>query len=111
MTTRIDTISRTKYQSDDLEKGVDITGKEVSTGKYFLLCQSCFWCASYYHNNNNNTSVDMHLDISDTIAKCPACQNKGSINSMSISANGVCSGFGRCKTSELQKQHQITDDD
>jgi len=53
----------------------------------------------------------MHLDISDTIAKCPACHNKGRINSMSISANGGCSGFGRCKTSELQKQHQITDDD
>jgi hypothetical protein len=77
-------ISRTKYQSDDLEKGVDITGKEVSTGKYFLLCQSCFWCASYY----NNTSVDMHLDISDTIAKCPACHNKGRINSMYISVDG-----------------------
>ena len=41
----------------------------------------------------------MHLDISDTIAKCPACHNKGRINSMSISANGGCSGFGRCKTS------------
>lgn len=101
MTTRIDTISRTKYQSDDLEKGVDITGKEVSIGKYFLLCQSCFWCASYYHNNN--TSVDMHLDISDTIAKCPACHNKGSINSMSISANGRCSRNGHCKTSRTSK--------
>lgn len=78
-------ISRTKYQSDELEKVVDITMKEVSTGKYFLLCQSCFWCASYYHNNN--ASVDMHLDISDTIAKCPACHNKGRMNSMSISDN------------------------
>jgi hypothetical protein len=94
-------ISRTKYQSDDLEKGVDITGKEVSTGKYFLLCQSCFWCASYYHNNN--ASVNMHLVISDTIAKCQACHNEDSINSMSISANGRCSGNGHCKTSRTSK--------
>ena len=45
----------------------------------------------------------MHLDVSDTIAKCPACHNEGSINSMSISANGGCSGNGHCKTSRTSK--------
>jgi hypothetical protein len=44
---------------------------------YFLICGSCFWCASYYDTNN------LHK-----VTKCPCCDNS-SIESMPISHNEV----------------------
>ena len=49
---------------------------EVSDKINFLLCESCFWCASYF---NNNMKV---------VTKCPICGN-GNIESMPISHDEV----------------------
>jgi len=44
--------------------------------KYFLICKSCFWCASC-------------LNRSNMITKCPMCDNNndGLLDSIPISAN------------------------
>jgi hypothetical protein len=38
---------------------------------HFLLCGSCFWCASY-------------LDLCETVEKCPSCMND-KVESMPVS--------------------------
>jgi len=38
---------------------------------HFLLCGSCFWCASY-------------IDLRNTVEKCPSCMN-GKVESMPLS--------------------------
>ena len=45
-----------------------------SNSKYFLICKSCFWCASY-------------LNMSNMISKCPVCANNadGLLDSTPIS--------------------------
>lgn len=43
---------------------------------HFLLCSSCFWCASY-------------LSLRGTVEMCPACLD-GKVESMPISDNEVC---------------------
>jgi hypothetical protein len=45
-----------------------------SDSKYFLICKSCFWCASY-------------LNMSNMISKCPMCANNvdGLLDSIPIS--------------------------
>ena len=43
---------------------------------YFLLCGSCFWCASYF-------KVHYIIQI------CPSCMN-GKIESMPLSINEIC---------------------
>lgn len=50
--------------------------------RYFLSCQSCFWCASCYYLLILSMS---HRHVSNTItAKCPACDTVGKIESMPI---------------------------
>jgi hypothetical protein len=44
---------------------------------HFLICGSCFWCASCYDINNLNK-----------VTKCPCCDNS-SIESIPISHNEV----------------------
>jgi hypothetical protein len=44
---------------------------------YFLICGSCFWCASYYDTGNLSK-----------VAKCPCCDNN-SIEFIPISHNEV----------------------
>lgn len=44
----------------------------------FLLCNSCFWCASYYHNWSDK----------DRITKCPACYSD-ELESMPISSREI----------------------
>jgi hypothetical protein len=34
---------------------------------FFLLCDSCFWCASYVYPNSSSIV---------SISKCPSCYNK-----------------------------------
>jgi hypothetical protein len=41
----------------------------------FLLCNSCFWCASYYHNSSDKNGI----------TKCPACYSDD-LESMPISS-------------------------
>ena len=43
---------------------------------YFLLCGSCFWCASYF-------KVHYIIQI------CPSCMN-GKVESMPLSINQTC---------------------
>jgi hypothetical protein len=49
---------RSKVDNNDIDDK-----KEVSRQTHFLLCQSCFWCASYLSSK------------SVSIAKCPNCYN------------------------------------
>jgi hypothetical protein len=52
----------------------------ISDEKYFLLCQSCFWCASY-------TSPFLYKRMTkETITKCPSC-NEENIESLPIAEN------------------------
>jgi hypothetical protein len=51
-------ISKLQTRLDNIDEK-----KEVFKQTYFLLCKSCFWCASYF----NSKSV--------SIAKCPNCYN------------------------------------
>ena len=44
--------------------------------KAFLICKSCFWCAS-------------RLNTRHVIIKCPGCDNNGLLNSIPISDNEV----------------------
>lgn len=53
------------------------TNKEIQ----FLLCQSCFWCASSYNIIVNDPSITR-------IVNCPSCDNN-KIESMPISENEV----------------------
>jgi hypothetical protein len=50
---------------------------KFTKGKYFLICNSCLWCASYFESEM-------------TYAKCPVC-NKGKIECMSIRVQEWCS--------------------
>ena len=54
--------------------------------KQFLVCQACFWCASYYTYNIANwfpKSNVFNLDIQ----QCPGCSAKGTIESLPILYN------------------------
>jgi hypothetical protein len=50
---------------------------------HFLICESCFWCASLLrsndNNNNNNTTITKY---------CPSCNNNR-VESIPISYNEV----------------------
>jgi hypothetical protein len=52
----------------------------ISDEIYFLLCQSCFWCASY-------TSPFLYKRMTkETITTCPSC-NEENIESLPIAEN------------------------
>jgi hypothetical protein len=52
--------------------------KWISGKIYFLLCESCFWSASYLSTSYNN--------MKDPITHCPLC-NSEKIEAISISGN------------------------
>ena len=56
----------------------DIISKEIEVSDKinFLLCESCFWCASYFNNYRK------------VVTNCPICGNKN-IESMPISHHEV----------------------
>ena len=56
----------------------DIISKEIEVSDKinFLLCESCFWCASYFNNYRK------------VVTNCPICGNK-KIESMPISHDEV----------------------
>jgi hypothetical protein len=57
----------------------NISGR-ISDEIYFLLCQSCFWCASY-------TSPFLYKRMTkETITKCPSC-NEENLESLPIAEN------------------------
>ena len=61
-----------RYQEDSKE------GKEI----HFLICQSCFWCASLLRSNDNNNNYNT------STKHCPSCSNKR-VESIPISYNEV----------------------
>jgi hypothetical protein len=44
---------------------------------HFLICGSCFWCASHFNN------------IGDMIVKCPSCDSNNKVESIPVSYNEV----------------------
>ena len=50
--------------------------KAHSKQKYFLICESCFWCAS--------SMIDYHYYNSIGISKCPVC-NRSTVESIPLS--------------------------
>jgi hypothetical protein len=60
------------------------TSKYAIPQKQFLICQHCFWCASYYAYGT--AKIPLKLEMSDIVtAHCPGCNNKGRIESLPIS--------------------------
>jgi hypothetical protein len=58
-------------QSEEINQQIDTNGYyKVARELYFLICDSCLWCASYFGNEMTNI-------------KCPLC-HKGKIDCMPI---------------------------
>ena len=51
----------------------DISGSIINSGINFLICNSCFWCASIYSNMNSLSN-----------AKCPVCDDNSNLESIPI---------------------------
>ena len=64
---------RRAQPSIQTKQQIDTTGYVKLKERYFLICQSCFWCASY-----------LESEITDT--KCPLC-DQGKIDCMSVGEN------------------------
>lgn len=61
-----------------------VTEKKIR--KFFLICESCFWCASYYEElyydcENSSSSQDMTTQN----ASCPACGTDKTVEFLPIS--------------------------
>jgi hypothetical protein len=56
--------------------------------KYFLVCESCFWCASYYeklyYGYENSSSAQ---DMTTPNASCPGCGTDIAIKFLPISSD------------------------
>ena len=58
----------------NLEHGNETNRRLITHNhKYFLLCPSCFWCASYFN-------------YSEVAAKCPSC-SRDNVESVPISSD------------------------
>ena len=55
--------------------------------KQFLICQVCFWCASYYIYDMANWSPKFDVFNLAAIQQCPGCSAKGTIESLPILYN------------------------
>jgi|SRR6188472_2068953 len=55
--------------------------------KQFLICQTCFWCASYYTYDTTNDSLKFDVFNLVAIQQCPGCSAKGTIESLLILYN------------------------
>ncbi|MGA9840951.1 MAG: hypothetical protein WBP64_03270 [Nitrososphaeraceae archaeon] len=51
-----------------------ISGSIINIDINFLICNSCYWCASVYSNMNNLAN-----------AKCPVCDDSSNLESIPIS--------------------------
>jgi hypothetical protein len=52
--------------------------------KQFLICQACFWCASYYTYDTTNWFPKFNLAA---ILQCPGCSAKSTVESLPILQN------------------------
>jgi hypothetical protein len=41
----------------------------------FILCESCFWCASSISSSSSSYSSRYYLSDDDTLSKCPISTN------------------------------------
>jgi hypothetical protein len=64
-----------------------LIGTRISEEISFLICQSCFWCASYFNTIAAFTARRRRRGDAPPI-KCPICI-EGNIESMSINKNEV----------------------
>jgi rubrerythrin len=48
----------------------DSNYKNNDNQKNFLICESCYWCAS-----STSISINHHIIKKKTISKCPVCYN------------------------------------
>jgi hypothetical protein len=63
--------------SDNNINETDINGNIINEGINFLMCNTCFWCASIYSSIYSNTS-------SISSIRCPRCYNNDGLESMPI---------------------------
>ena len=63
--------------SDNNINETDINGNIINEGINFLMCNTCFWCASIYSSIYSNTS-------SISSIRCPRCYNNNGLESMPI---------------------------
>jgi hypothetical protein len=54
--------------SISIDSSIDNQGKQVLSQRSFLLCESCFWCASWLLGIDNRIKVLPFL-------QCPNCYN------------------------------------
>jgi hypothetical protein len=68
--------SRQQNERPGCERKGNERGGEHAESKYFLICKSCFWCATYLNGNK-------------MIINCPACYDDGLLDSIPILDNEV----------------------
>lgn len=65
--------------------------KVLTTKKYFMICESCFWCASSYAFLDGEHGIPksmLHDTVITRYARCPACRaEKKSVESLPISSD------------------------
>lgn len=62
------------------------TSNHAMAQKQFLICQHCFWCASYCDYNTSN--IPLKFEISNIVAtRCPGYNTKDRIKSLPILYN------------------------
>jgi hypothetical protein len=57
------------------------------TSKYFLICESCFWCASYcdsYYYDYGKVLRSQDI-ITTRFANCPTCGTNKAVKSLPLS--------------------------
>ena len=61
--------------ADNNTVAIDNNSNNIYTGakRHFVICNSCFWCASLYSNSRT--------------VKCPVCNRYGNLESIPISKN------------------------
>lgn len=64
-----------------------ITSECVIVQKQFLICQICFWCASYYIYSTSNEHPKFDIYNLAAVQHCPGCSAKGTIESLPILQN------------------------
>ena len=75
------------YNKKSLEDKPNETSGFHIVQRQFLICQVCFWCASYYTYDVVNWSSKFDIFSLESIQQCPSCCSKGTIESLPISQN------------------------
>lgn len=71
-------------QKESFEKTIVMT---ILTPKYFLLCESCFWCASYcdfYYDDYGKVLRSKDI-IATRSVSCPTCGTNKAVKSLPLS--------------------------